>query len=59
LRKLLDGRKVADLDNAVVLEVRTKCPNKWKLIDMETGEEYVGNMPDDHYLYWKKINEAS
>lgn len=25
------------------LIIHTKCPEKWKIIDMETGQEYVGD----------------
>ena len=46
MRKLNDGSEVKELTQAVTLSVYTKCPQKWKLIDMETGEEYVGNTPN-------------
>jgi len=55
-RKLRFGTKVPELENAIVLEVKTKCPNKWKLIDMETGEEYIGANPNENNMHWKKIN---
>jgi len=58
LRKLKDGTEVQELSEAVELKVVTKCPNKWKLVDMETGEEYVGNRPDEHNMFWKKIKDA-
>jgi hypothetical protein len=60
MRTLKDGTEVQELEKPVVLEVRTKCPNKWKLIDMETGQEYIGNRPDEHKnkMYWKKIKDA-
>lgn len=54
-RKLRFGTEVPELDTAVVLEVKTKCPQKWKLIDMETGQEYVGSAPSDHHMHWKLI----
>jgi hypothetical protein len=57
-RKLVDGTEVLELDHAVELVVRTKCPNKYKLVDMETGEEYIGNNPNDSHFYWKKIKNA-
>ena len=55
-RKLLSGEEVIELERATTLKVYTKCPNKYKLIDMETGEEYIGQLPteqDTHH--WKKI----
>ena len=57
-RKLLDGTEVPELNKSVELIVKTKCPNKYKLIDMETGEEYIGNCPNEHQLYWKKIKNG-
>ena len=55
-RKLKDGTSVPTFDMAIKLKVVTKCPGKWKLTDMETGEEYIGQLPteqDTHH--WKKI----
>ena len=55
-RNLLDGTDVPEYDTAIKLKVVTKAPSKWKLIDMETGEEYIGQLPtaeDTHH--WKKI----
>ena len=42
-RKLLDGSEVEDFDYPIDLIIHTKAPAKWKIIDMETGQEYVGN----------------
>ena len=42
MRTLLDGTQVPELENAKVLEVKTKCPEKWLLVDLETGEHYIG-----------------
>ncbi len=41
-RKLLSGKSITELDKAITLEVYTKCPTKYKLIDMETGQVYIG-----------------
>lgn len=41
-RKLLDGSEVEDFDYPIDLIIHTKAPAKWKIIDMETGQEYVG-----------------
>ncbi|MFZ9404038.1 MAG: hypothetical protein ACO25Q_06935 [Sediminibacterium sp.] len=41
-RKLIDGSLVNELDEAKTLTVYTKCPEKWMLVDMETGEVYTG-----------------
>ncbi len=56
-RKLLDGRNVEEFEERHTLTVNTKCPQKWKLIDMETGEEYEGHHPSNpNNFNWKKID---
>jgi hypothetical protein len=42
-RKLLDGSEVNDYDHPIDLILHTKAPGKWKLIDLETGQEYLGS----------------
>ena len=42
-RKLLDGSEVDDYDYPIDLILHTKAPAKWKLIDLETGQEYLGS----------------
>jgi len=41
LRKLKDGTDAMELKEAIELKIKTKCPQKWLLIDRETGEAYV------------------
>lgn len=41
-RVLQDGRVVEELEVARQLWIKTRCPDKWLLIDMETGEQYKG-----------------
>jgi hypothetical protein len=53
-RTLLDGRTVIELEEALTLPVRTKCPEKWLLIDLETGERYTGYTTPGS-LHWKKL----
>jgi hypothetical protein len=55
-RKLQDGDEVSELDKPVFLIVHTKCPEKYKLTDMETGEEYIGKLPNEEQKYWRKIS---
>ena len=52
-RTLQDGTEVVELSSAVQLVVYTRCPEKYKLIDMETGQEYVGTRPSQGNLHWK------
>lgn len=56
-RTLLDGNTVPELDKPVTLEVYTKCPKKWMLVDLQTGERYVGHDdPTQGPSHWKKID---
>ena len=42
-RILKNGLQAKEFKTPVDLIIHTKCPEKWKLIDMETGEEYLGS----------------
>ena len=42
-RKLLNGSEVKDYEHPIDLILHTKAPGKWKLIDLETGQEYLGS----------------
>lgn len=54
-RKLQDGVQVYELDEPIELVVKTRAPMKWKLVDRETGEEYIGNTPKEGEYHWSKI----
>ncbi len=54
-RKLQDGREVAELESAKTLTVKTKCPEKWLLVDLETGERYTGHLTDGKNS-WRKLD---
>ena len=56
VRELKDGTEVKELEKPIELRIRTKCPQKYKLIDMETGEEYVGTLPEETEWFWKRLN---
>jgi hypothetical protein len=36
------------LDSSITLTVKTKCPEKWLLIDRETGQIFQGS-PNGHW----------
>ena len=55
-RELQNGVHVYELDEPVELIVKTKCPMKWKLVDRETGEEYIGSTPKEGEKHWSKID---
>jgi hypothetical protein len=42
-RILKDLSEVEQLERPVDLIIHTKAPGKWKLVDLETGEEYLGS----------------
>lgn len=56
-RKLLDGSIVPELDSVRILEIKTRCPEKWMLVDMETGEKYIGYSTSGS-LDWKKVDSC-
>lgn len=58
MRKLIDGSEVEEFDKAVDLTIHTKAPGKWLLIDLETGQEYVGSDKPNLYGKWKRIKDA-
>jgi hypothetical protein len=58
MRKLLTGKYVEDFEKAVDLTIHTKCPEKWLLIDLETGQEYIGSEKPNLYGKWKRIKDA-
>jgi hypothetical protein len=57
-RTLLDGSTVDESVATVELTVRTKCPEKWLLIDRETGEIYTPYVTPGP-KQWKKIDYAT
>ena len=58
-RTLLDGTEVEDFDEAIDLTIHTKCPEKWLLIDLETGQEYIGSDKPNLYGKWKRVKDRT
>jgi len=54
-RQLLDGSKAPELDELVKLDVITRCPEKYILQDIETGEIYKGTNSTKKGSQWKKL----
>lgn len=66
-RILLNGNQVEELENPVTITIYTKCPEKWILLDMETGEKYRGSnkkmdldllnkrKKQSYYVIWDKM----
>tara|TARA_B100000676_G_C17361539_1_gene476033 strand:+ start:169 stop:348 length:180 start_codon:yes stop_codon:yes gene_type:complete len=42
-RKLKNGEQAKELNNSVNLIIKTKCPTKWIIEDLETGQRYRAN----------------
>lgn len=59
MRKLSNGTEVPENDTPIDLIVHTKAPEKWKLIDMETGQEYVGSSEITQYGHWIRVKDRS
>lgn len=56
MRNLINGGVAEDLDEPIDLVIHTKCPEKWLLIDLETGQEYIGTQNNEFKRQWRKIN---
>ena len=54
-RKLINGDEVEDLKDAVDLSIFTRCPEKWILIDMETGQKYRGLKEPTKHGKWERL----
>jgi len=42
-RKLINGEKADELESSIKLIIKTKCPTKWIIEDLETGQKYRAN----------------
>jgi len=57
MRRLLSGEEVVELDSPINITIHTKAPGKWKIIDMETGQEYIGSDIPNKYGQWIRIKD--
>ncbi len=57
MRRLLNGEEVVELDSPIDITIHTKAPGKWKIIDMETGQEYIGSDIPNEYGQWIRIKD--
>jgi hypothetical protein len=37
-----EGVQLEELEKPVTLTIKTKCPSKWRLIDIENGRVFIG-----------------
>ena len=42
-RTLKNGEEAEELDSSIQLIIKTKCPTKWIIEDLETGQKYRAN----------------
>lgn len=50
--KIRKGRDIEESSRLIILDIKTRCPSKWILVDTETGQTYKGN-PDG---YWDRLD---
>jgi hypothetical protein len=58
LPRIFQGSEVPEFDKAVDLTIHTKAPGKWLLIDLETGQEYIGSEKPNLYGKWRRIKDG-
>lgn len=56
-RTLQNGKTAPELDIPVILTIRTRCPEKYLLIDQETGEVYTPHSTQGTQQ-WRKIAQG-
>jgi hypothetical protein len=59
LPKMYQGAEVEEFSEAVDLTVHTKAPGKWLLIDLETGQEYIGADVPNKYGRWLRLKDGT
>jgi hypothetical protein len=57
LPRMYQGAEVEEFEKAVDLTVHTKAPGKWLLIDLETGQQYVGSKDPNKYGKWLRLKD--
>ena len=46
-RFLKNGENAKELNSSINLIIKTKCPTKWIIEDLETGQRYRANGSDE------------
>jgi hypothetical protein len=57
LPRIYQGAEVKECEEAVDLTIHTKAPGKWLLIDLETGQEYIGSDTPNAYGKWMRLKD--
>lgn len=58
LPRMYQGAEVEEFTNAIDLTIHTKAPSKWLLIDLETGQEYIGSDVPTKYGRWRRLKDS-
>ena len=58
-RKLINGEKVKELNAPINLIIKTKCPTKWIIEDLETGQRYRANGKEEIGKMFTLIDKMS
>jgi len=56
-RTLKSGVEIKELPSPITLSIYTKVPHKYILLDMETGEQYIGSIDPNEKSWIKITNE--
>lgn len=57
IRELITGEQAENLVSPVDLIIHTKCPSKWLLIDLETGQMYRGLENRGPWGQWRRLKK--
>ena len=58
-RELINGEKVTELNSPLNLIIKTKCPTKWIIEDLETGQRYRANGKEEIGKMFTLIDNVS
>jgi hypothetical protein len=48
MRTLINGTEVPEDERLIELTIRTHCPEKWRFVDLETGDVWQWNGEWEH-----------
>jgi hypothetical protein len=49
MRKLIDGNIVPEHEDVITITIRTHCPDKWRFVDLETGDVWKRDVATGHF----------
>ena len=57
IRELITGEIAEEYPKATDLTIHSKCPSKWLLVDLETGQMYRGMKDPGPYGKWRRLKK--